>query len=127
MFRTQPANQTSHPACRTILFLSVSIRKYDDTSFHIPPAALSRHRQFCKVDQSSEVDQSKESFDAEVVFYALDGRSIEQKRSLIRDLTDAVVRNYDVDASTVSINIVETPRENKARGGVLFSDAAATT
>jgi 4-oxalocrotonate tautomerase len=61
----------------------------------------------------------------EIVVHALDGRSVEQKRALIKDLTDAVVRSYNVDASTVTINIVESARENKARGGVLFSDMAA--
>jgi 4-oxalocrotonate tautomerase len=60
----------------------------------------------------------------EIVVHALGGRSVEQKRGLIKDLTDAVVRNYDVDASTVTINIVESARENKAKGGVLFSDIA---
>jgi 4-oxalocrotonate tautomerase len=61
----------------------------------------------------------------EIVVHALDGRSVEQKRALIKDLTDAVVRNYGVDAGTVTINIVESAKENKARGGVLFSDMAA--
>jgi 4-oxalocrotonate tautomerase len=63
----------------------------------------------------------------EIVVHALEGRSVEQKRALIRDLTDAVVRNYNVDASTVTINIVESTRENKARGGVLFIDTAVKT
>jgi 4-oxalocrotonate tautomerase len=71
--------------------------------------------------------QSKEGLMPEILVHALDGRSIEQKRALIRDLTDAVVKNYAVDASTVTINIVESARDNKARGGVLFSDMAATT
>jgi 4-oxalocrotonate tautomerase len=61
----------------------------------------------------------------EIVVHALDGRSVEQKRALIKELTEAVVRNYSVDASTVTINIVESARTNKARGGVLFSDMAA--
>jgi 4-oxalocrotonate tautomerase len=63
----------------------------------------------------------------EIVCHALEGRSIEQKRALVKDLTEAVVRNYDVDAGTVSVVIVESARENKARGGVLFSDKAAKT
>jgi 4-oxalocrotonate tautomerase len=57
----------------------------------------------------------------EIVVHELDGRSVEQKRALIKDLTDAVARNYNVDVSTVTINIVESIRESKARGGVLFS------
>ena len=58
----------------------------------------------------------------EVVFYALGGRSVEQKRALIKDFTDAVVKNYKVDASAVTITIVESAKEDKAKGGVLFSD-----
>jgi 4-oxalocrotonate tautomerase len=60
----------------------------------------------------------------EIIVHALDGRSVDQKRALIKDLTEAVVRNYNVDASTVTVNIVESARTNKARGGVLFSDMA---
>jgi len=60
----------------------------------------------------------------EIVFYALGGRSIEQKRGLIKDFTEAVVKNYKVDASAVTITIVESAKEDKAKGGVLFSDTA---
>lgn len=60
----------------------------------------------------------------EIVFYALGGRSIEQKRALIKDFTDAVVKNYNVDAGSVTITIVESTKEDKAKGGVLFSDMA---
>jgi 4-oxalocrotonate tautomerase len=51
----------------------------------------------------------------EVVFYALGGRSVEQKRALIKDFTDAVVKNYKVDASAVTITIVESSKEDKAK------------
>jgi 4-oxalocrotonate tautomerase len=61
----------------------------------------------------------------EIVFYALSGRSVEQKRALVKDFTDAVVKNYKVDASAVTITIVESPKEDKAKGGVLFSDMGA--
>jgi len=63
----------------------------------------------------------------EIVFYALSGRSAEQKRSLIKDFTDAVVKNYKVDPSAVTITIVESAKEDKAKGGVLFSDMSAKT
>jgi 4-oxalocrotonate tautomerase len=58
----------------------------------------------------------------EIVFYALGGRSVEQKRALIKDFTDAVVKHYHVDAGAVTITIVESAKEDKAKGGVLFSD-----
>ena len=58
----------------------------------------------------------------EIVFYALAGRSVEQKRALIKDFTDAVVKNYNVEPGAVTVTIVESAREDKAKGGVLFSD-----
>lgn len=60
----------------------------------------------------------------EIIVHALSGPSVEQKQALIKELTDAVVRNYNVDADSVTINIVEFVRENKARGGVLLTDKA---
>src|SRR5580704_4439494 len=67
----------------------------------------------------------REGLMPEIVFYALGGRSVEQKRALIKDFTDAVVKNYKVDASAVTITIVESSKEDKAKGGVLFSDMGA--
>jgi 4-oxalocrotonate tautomerase len=69
--------------------------------------------------------QSQEDLMPEVVFYALGGRSVEQKRALIKDFTDAVVKNYKVEPSAVTITIVESAKEDKAKGGVLFSDMGA--
>ena len=60
----------------------------------------------------------------EVVFYALGGRSIEQKRALIKDVTDAVVKNYKVEPSAVVVTLVESDKQDKMKGGVLFSEAA---
>lgn len=58
----------------------------------------------------------------EVIVYAVEGRSIEQKRALVKDITDAVVRNFGAAPDAVTIQIVEAPRTDKAKGGVLFSD-----
>jgi 4-oxalocrotonate tautomerase len=58
----------------------------------------------------------------EIVVYALGGRSVAQKRALVEDITDAAVTHLNVDTTTVTVSIVETLPENKARGGVLFSD-----
>lgn len=48
--------------------------------------------------------------------------SIEQKRGLAKDVAEAVVKNFGVSAERVMVQIVESPRHNKAKGGVLFSD-----
>jgi len=58
----------------------------------------------------------------EVYVHAVEGRTIEQKRALVADITRAVVEHFQVPAENVMVEIVETPRHNKAKGGVLFSD-----
>jgi 4-oxalocrotonate tautomerase len=58
----------------------------------------------------------------EIVVYLLEGRTLEQKRGLIKDLTAAVVKNAGSPAESVTVSIVETPKTNKGKAGVLFSD-----
>ena len=58
----------------------------------------------------------------EVYVYAVEGRTLEQKRALVKDITDAVVRHFTVPADAVMVQIMETPKSTKAKGGVLFSD-----
>ena len=58
----------------------------------------------------------------EVYIFAIEGRTIDQKRALVKDLTDAVVRNFKVEPGTVTVQIMESPKSSKAKGGVLFSD-----
>ena len=61
----------------------------------------------------------------EVVVYTLEGRSVDQKRGLVKDITSALVKNYGVPAEAVVVTMVETSRTEKAKGGVLFSDMSA--
>ena len=58
----------------------------------------------------------------EVYVHALEGRTKEQKRGLIRDITEAVVKNFGVPVDAVLVEIIENSRDNKAKGGVLFSE-----
>ena len=58
----------------------------------------------------------------EIYVYAVEGRTIDQKRALVKDITDAVVRNFKVKPEAVMVQIVESPKESKAKGGLLFSD-----
>lgn len=53
------------------------------------------------------------------------GRTIEQKRALIKDITDALVRNFGVHADAVTIELVESEPTLKAKGGVFFSEMPA--
>jgi 4-oxalocrotonate tautomerase len=58
----------------------------------------------------------------EVYIHAVEGRTLEQKRALVKDITAAVVKNFDVPADAVLVQIVESSKDNKAKGGVLFSE-----
>jgi 4-oxalocrotonate tautomerase len=58
----------------------------------------------------------------EIVVYAVGNRPQEQKRALCKDITDAMVKNYGVPAEAVVITLVETPRTDKSKGGVMFSE-----
>jgi 4-oxalocrotonate tautomerase len=64
----------------------------------------------------------KEESMPEVVIFAIEGRSQDQKRALMKDITDAVVKNFAVDPAAVVVSLMETPKNNKAKGGVLFSE-----
>lgn len=61
----------------------------------------------------------------EIVVYAVEGRTVEQKRGLMKDITQAMVKNFGVPADAVVITMVESSTENKAKGGVLFSEMPA--
>ena len=58
----------------------------------------------------------------EIVVYALGGRSLDQKRGLMKDITEAVVKNYKVPIEAVLVQLVESEPTEKAKGGVLFSE-----
>ena len=58
----------------------------------------------------------------EVIVYAVEGRSKESKKALMQDITAAVVRNFGVPAENVVVQIVESPRDSKSRGGIPFSE-----
>jgi 4-oxalocrotonate tautomerase len=61
----------------------------------------------------------------EVVVYILEGRTPEQKRGLVKDITSAVMKNANVPADAVVVSLVETAKANKGKGGVLFSEMGA--
>ena len=61
----------------------------------------------------------------EVVVYILEGRTLEQKRGLVKDITEAVVKNAGTTAEQVTVSLIETAKTDKAKGGVLFSEMPA--
>ncbi len=60
----------------------------------------------------------------EIVVYLLEGRSLEAKRGLVKDVTAAVVKNLGVPVESVTVSMIETAKGAKGKGGVLFSDMA---
>ena len=57
-----------------------------------------------------------------VTVKAKEGRTIEQKRALVKDITEAVIKNFKVQPEAVTIDIVEYSGENLAKAGKLFVD-----
>jgi 4-oxalocrotonate tautomerase len=58
----------------------------------------------------------------EIIVYAVEGREPAVKKALMKDITDAVVRHFGVPPERVVVQIVESKKESKARGGVPFSE-----
>ena len=58
----------------------------------------------------------------EIYVYAVEGRTSEQKRGLMKDITDAVVKNFGTDPEKVTVQIVESAKDSKAKGGIPFSE-----
>ena len=61
----------------------------------------------------------------EIVVYMLEGRTVDAKRSLVKDITDAIVKNLGAPPEAVTVSLVETPKTDKSKDGVLFSDMPA--
>ena len=57
-----------------------------------------------------------------VIISADAGRTIEQKRGLVKDITEAVCKNFNVKPEAVAIQIVEGKKENRGKGGKLAID-----
>ena len=55
------------------------------------------------------------------------GRTVEQKRALARELTDATVRALGVPASAVEVLFYDIQRSDWAVGGTLCSDPPAAS
>jgi len=58
----------------------------------------------------------------EVYVHAVEGRTPAQKKALMKDITDAVVKNFGTPADAVVVTIVESQKINKAKAGVPFNE-----
>ena len=57
-----------------------------------------------------------------VTIKILEGRTIEQKRGMVKDVTNAITKNIGCPPATVQIDIVEMKKENFAEGGTIWID-----
>ena len=53
---------------------------------------------------------------------AAEGRTVEQKRALVKDITEAVVKHFKTKPEDVIIDIVAYSRSDLAMAGTLFCD-----
>jgi 4-oxalocrotonate tautomerase len=58
----------------------------------------------------------------EILIHIAEGRTVEAKQALMKDITDAVVKHFAVAPERVVVQIVESRKQDKARGGVPFSE-----
>ena len=58
----------------------------------------------------------------EILVHIVEGRSVESKKALMRDITEAVVKNFNVAPERVVVQIVESSLSSKMRGGIPFDE-----
>jgi len=57
-----------------------------------------------------------------VMISLLEGRTVEQKREMVKAVTEAITRTLNAKPESVSIVINDLPATNFAREGILLSD-----
>jgi 4-oxalocrotonate tautomerase len=72
-----------------------------------------------------EKKNNEETTMPEITVSMAAGRTDEQKAGMMRDITQALVKNLGVDADAVVIQINEAPLAHKMKGGKTFVERAA--
>ncbi|MEA3253558.1 MAG: 2-hydroxymuconate tautomerase [Chloroflexota bacterium] len=58
-----------------------------------------------------------------VTVHALEGRTVDQKRGLVKDIAEAVIKNFNVKPEAVTVIIREMKGENFGKAGKLWIDS----
>ncbi len=58
----------------------------------------------------------------EIHVFCAEGRTPEQKKKLMKALTDAMVESFGVKPEVVTVQIMELPKTDKAKGGIPFTE-----
>lgn len=57
-----------------------------------------------------------------VTVKAFEGRTVEQKRALVKHITEAVVNDFKTEPGAVHVDIIEYSKDNVAVAGQLYID-----
>ena len=87
--------------------------------------AVQDARRLCGVVLERTEDEKGETRMPEITVSMAEGRTDEQKAGMMRDITQALVKNLGVDAEAVVIQINEAPLRHKMKGGKTFVERAA--
>ena len=60
----------------------------------------------------------------EVHVYLAAGRTKDQKKALMKAISDAVVTTIGADVNSVTVQVVEAPLTDKMKGGLTFEERA---
>jgi 4-oxalocrotonate tautomerase len=112
-----PANAGAGLSLRTPSFPRGSCLRVEGGSFAEVPFYV-RRRRYSALRNA----HLRETHMPEIYVHAVKGRTLDQKRALVKDITDAVVKNFSVPVEAVTVEIVESEPTAKAKGGVLFSE-----
>ena len=58
----------------------------------------------------------------QIIVYCVEGQTAENKKKLMKGVTDAVVEHFGSNPEAVIVQIVEAPKTEKSKGGVPFSE-----
>ncbi len=58
----------------------------------------------------------------EVIVELAQGRTVDQKRAIVKGITQVIVETCDVSPDAVTVILHENPLTDKGKGGVLFAD-----
>jgi 4-oxalocrotonate tautomerase len=75
-------------------------------------------------DEAGHDESRREKAMPEITVSMAAGRTEEQKIGMMRDITQALVKNLGVDAEAVVIQINEAPLTHKMKGGKTFVERA---
>jgi 4-oxalocrotonate tautomerase len=58
----------------------------------------------------------------EIIVYLVEGRTDAAKKSLMKDITDAAIKNLGSKPDAVTVQLVESPKTSKSKGGIPYSE-----